>query len=78
MIKNFNYGYNNQIDKNSKPFIFLRQKYYKDLKQELLREKAISCGDYVFKIIENTNHFYKNKEVEVSKIVKDWIDSRFR
>ena len=28
-------NYNNQIDKNSKPFIFLRQKYYKDLKQEL-------------------------------------------
>ena len=28
-------NYNNQIDKNSKPFIFLRQKCYKDLKQEL-------------------------------------------
>ena len=48
------------------------------LKQELLKEKAINCNDYSFKIIENTNHFYKNKEVEVSKIIKDWIDSRFR
>ena len=69
-----------QLSKISIPILSFcgSNEYPTYLKQELLREKAISCGDYVFKIIENTNHFYKNKEVEVSKIVKDWIDSRFR
>ena len=69
-----------QLSKISIPILSFcgSNEYPTYLKQELLREKAISCDDYVFKIIENTNHFYKNKEVEVSKIVKDWIDSRFR
>ena len=46
------------------------------LKQELIKEKAINCRDYTFKIIEDTNHFYKNKEDEVSKMIKEWIDKK--
>ncbi len=47
------------------------------LKQELLKEKAINCPDYSYEIIENTNHFYKNKEDVISRIVKEWINKRF-
>ena len=47
------------------------------LKQELLKEKAINCPDYSYEIIENTNHFYNNKEDVISRIVKEWINKRF-
>lgn len=47
------------------------------LKQELLKEKAINCPDYSYEIIDNTNHFYKNKEDVISRIVKEWINKRF-
>ena len=48
------------------------------LKQELLKEKAINCRDYTYKIIKNTNHFYDGKEDELSILIKTWIDEKFR
>ena len=68
-----------QLSKISIPILSFcgSNEYPTYLKQELLKEKAINCNDYSFKIIENTNHFYKNKEDEVSKMIKDWINSRF-
>ncbi len=47
------------------------------LKQELLKEKAINCTDYTFKIIENTNHLYQNKEEEVSLLILNWTKERY-
>lgn len=43
------------------------------LKQHLLKEKAINCNNFEYKIIDNTNHFYNNKEEEISKIILKWI-----
>ena len=48
------------------------------LKQELLKEKAINCHDYTYKIIKNTNHFYDGKVDELSILIKTWIDEKFR
>ena len=68
-----------QLSKISIPILSFcgSDEYPTYLKQELLKEKAINCNDYSFKIIENTNHFYKNKEAEVSKMIKQWINERF-
>lgn len=44
------------------------------LKQELLKEKAINCTDYTYEIIDNTNHFYKNTEEYVEKLITEWIN----
>lgn len=43
------------------------------LKQSLLKEKAISCKSFEYQIIDDTNHFYNNKEEEVAKIILKWI-----
>lgn len=37
------------------------------LKQELLKQKAISCLDYNYYIIKNTNHFYNESEEIVAE-----------
>ena len=40
---------------------------------DMLKEKAKKCNDFEYKIIENTNHFYVNKESEIGYIILDWI-----
>lgn len=44
---------------------------------DLLKDKAKSCNDFEYKIINNTNHFYTNKENEIGDIILDWIKNRF-
>ena len=68
-----------QLSKISIPILSFcgSDEYPTYLKQELLKEKATSCSDYSFKIVENTNHFYVNKEDEVSEMIKQWVSERF-
>ncbi len=68
-----------QLSKISIPILSFcgSDEYPTYLKQELLKEKATSCNDYSFKIVENTNHFYVNKEDEVSEMIKQWVSERF-
>ena len=40
---------------------------------DLLKNKAKSCNDFKYKIIDNTNHFYNGKEKEISFLVLNWI-----
>lgn len=44
---------------------------------DLLKEKAKSCNDFEYKIIENANHFYFNNENEISDLVLNWIVRKF-
>lgn len=44
---------------------------------DLLKEKAKSCADFEYKIIDNTNHFYIGKENEISDLVLNWIKNKF-
>lgn len=44
---------------------------------DLLKEKAKCCTDFSENIIKDTNHFYHNKEKEISELVLNWINSRF-
>lgn len=48
------------------------------LKQYLLKEKAINCNNFEYQIIDNTNHFYNNKEEEISKILLKWINRNIK
>lgn len=48
------------------------------LKQGLLKEKAIKCDNFEYQIIEDTNHFYVNKEEEVSKILLKWMNKNIK
>lgn len=41
---------------------------------DLLKNKAKSCRNFKYKILEETNHFYVGKENEVSLLVFDWIN----
>ena len=44
---------------------------------DLLKEKAKNCNDFEYKIINNTNHFYSNKEEQIGNIILDWIKKKF-
>lgn len=44
---------------------------------DLLKDKAKICNDFEYKIINNTNHFYTNKENEIGDIILNWIKNRF-
>lgn len=44
---------------------------------DLLKEKAKCCTDFEYKIIENTNHFYFDKENEISNLILNWIKCKF-
>lgn len=44
---------------------------------DLLKDKAKSCNDFEYKIINNTNHFYTNKENEIGNIILDWIERKY-
>lgn len=43
------------------------------LKLDLLKEKAINCCDFEYKIIDGTGHTYSNKEDEIGNLILDWV-----
>lgn len=45
--------------------------YY--LKLDLLKEKALSCKKFDYKVITGTGHTYKNKETEIGNLILNWI-----
>ncbi|MBQ7140152.1 MAG: alpha/beta hydrolase [Bacilli bacterium] len=45
--------------------------YYLHL--DLLKEKAKSCKNFEYKYIDNTNHFYNNKEIAIGNLILSWI-----
>lgn len=49
--------------------------YYLHL--DLLKDKAINCNNFEYKIIENTGHTYKNKESEIGDLILNWINKNF-
>lgn len=49
--------------------------YYLHL--DLLKDKAIRCKNFEYKIIENTGHTYKTKESEIGNLIIDWINKNF-
>lgn len=49
--------------------------YYLHL--DLLKEKAINCNNFEYKIIDNTGHTYKTKELEIGNLIFEWIDKNF-
>ena len=51
------------------------EEYY--LKLDLLRDKAINCNNFEYKIVDNTGHTYKNKEKEISNLIINWINKNF-
>lgn len=44
---------------------------------DLLKNKAKNCKDFEYKIINNTNHFYNQKENEIAILILNWIKNRF-
>ena len=44
---------------------------------DLLKNKAKSCNDFEYEIIEKADHFYHNKENEISSLILDWIKKKF-
>lgn len=44
---------------------------------DLLKNKAKSCNDFEYEIIENADHFYHNKENEISSLILNWIKKKF-
>lgn len=49
--------------------------YYLHL--DLLKEKALNCNNFKYKIIEDTDHTYRNKELEIGDLIYDWINKNF-
>lgn len=45
--------------------------YYLHL--DLLKEKALNCNNFEYKIIKDTGHTYKNKETEIGNLIYNWI-----
>ena len=45
---------------------------------DMLKEKAKKCNDFEYKIIENTNHFYFNKESEIGYLILEWIKKHIK
>ncbi len=48
----------------------------KDL--EILEKKASKCRDFTGKIIEDSTHRYIKKETELSSVVLNWLNERFK
>lgn len=44
---------------------------------DLLKNKAIGCKNFEYKIIENTGHTYKDKECEIGTLIYNWINKNF-
>ena len=49
--------------------------YYQHL--DLLKNKALNCKNFEYKIIDNTGHTYKNKEKEIANLIFEWINKNF-
>jgi alpha-beta hydrolase superfamily lysophospholipase len=43
---------------------------------DLLEEKAKKCPDFEYKYINEANHFYMNKEKDISELILNWIRGR--
>ena len=43
---------------------------------DLLQKKAKKCPDFEYKYINGANHFYMNKENEISELILNWIRGR--
>ena len=41
---------------------------------DLLKAKARNCKDFEHKVINNTNHFYHQKEDEIGNLILNWIN----
>lgn len=54
----------------------LEEEHYLHL--SLLKNKAKNCNDFKYKIIDNTNHFYYNKEKEIGNLILNWIKIKFK
>ena len=50
--------------------------YYLHL--DLLKDKAKSCKNFEYKYIDNTNHFYNNKEMEIGNLIFNWINKNLK
>ena len=44
---------------------------------DLLKDKAKGCNSFKYKIIDGADHFYHNKEDEISNLVLSWIKDTF-
>ena len=44
---------------------------------DLLKNKAKGCTDFEYKIIDNANHFYNNKENEIGNLILNWIQEKW-
>ena len=45
---------------------------------DLLKEKANNCNDFEYQYIDNTNHFYMNKEKDIGILICNWVKARFK
>ena len=45
---------------------------------DLLKDKAKKCDNFEYKMIKNANHFYHNKEAEISSLILNWINKNFK
>ncbi len=43
----------------------------------ILKDKAINCNNFEYKIIEGTGHTYKTKEHEIGNLIFNWINNNF-
>ena len=49
--------------------------YYQHL--DLLKDRALNCKNFEYKIIDNTGQTYKNKEKEIANFIFNWINKNF-
>ncbi|MCI9279241.1 MAG: DUF1749 domain-containing protein [Bacilli bacterium] len=47
------------------------EEYYLHL--DLLKEKAIHCNNFEYKVIKDTGHTYWDKEIEIANLIYEWI-----
>lgn len=43
------------------------------LQLDLLKKKARRCSDFTWRVIDNANHIYWNKEEETAELILDWL-----
>lgn len=51
------------------------EEYYQKL--DLLKEKALKCPNFEYRIIGHTNHIYRNKEHVTGKLIYEWINKNY-
>ena len=52
------------------------EEYYLHL--DLLKEKALSCPAFEYKVIDDTGHTYRDKEKEIASLISGWIEKNFK